>query len=564
MLEDIKATKTPRTPKEKVLQAISYSIILLLAFVFALEFGGPQSQGCSQGGTKTTVAAEVYGDKVTLGEYRSNFRALGFEQRQPDEIKANRLDHLVLQGLVDRALLAHEARKVGFFASEEDAMKRLVDKNSMLITLDTLSPQAQGRNEIGFNVRDEEGNFDEKRAKDTIQFSFARSVSEFAKAQAEEIMAERMREVIRANVKVSPAEVWDAFVRDTDRVTLEYIRFSANYYGKGLTPSDAEVSAWLAANAEIVNKEYEREKARYTGLDKQVRARQILVKWTGEDDAAKADAKKRADALAKKVAAGADFAAVAKASSEDEDTRAAGGDLGYTPRGRRPEPFDPAVFTLAEGAVSPAVEGPGGYYIFKAEQFREGDVPVDEAKHEIATRMYREVKSDELAKAAADKAIAALQGNKSFTEYDRVLAGLPPLKDGVSAPDGEKDPREGDPSAPKAEESVSFGRTENPISGLNSSALVAAAFDLKEESPLAQTPMKLGREYVVYRLKAHALATEGAFTSEEKDRLTQRLSRDKAEEAVKDYVIGLRAQAEKAGALRLHLDALAPEVVPNS
>jgi hypothetical protein len=47
-------------------------IVLTLSAIFLLQFGGPQSQGCSQD-SGAQYAAKVYGDTITLGEMKSAY-----------------------------------------------------------------------------------------------------------------------------------------------------------------------------------------------------------------------------------------------------------------------------------------------------------------------------------------------------------------------------------------------------------------------------------------------------------------------------------------------------------
>ncbi|MCA9601507.1 MAG: peptidylprolyl isomerase [Myxococcales bacterium] len=544
------------TIAEKLGKYVVGFVVLLLAFVFALQFGGPQAQGCTTGGSGKVLAADVYDSKITVGEFRSYQTLLGLDRQSADVRRANRLDEVVLNGLIDRALLAREAKELGFRISNEDALRRIIEKNTLYVTVSTDAPPSLPQGELGFDVKDDKGNFDEKLLKNRIQYQLRRSVNEFAKAQADEILAEHMRDVIRASVRVSPEEIWAEFADETDRANVDYVRFSPSHYLDKAELSDAEIGAWQAAHAEEVDKQYEAQKQRYTGLAKQVKARQIFFAFEGEDEAVKAAAKKKADAARAKAAAGADFASLAKNVSDDKDTKARGGDLGFTPKDRRPAPFDETVFALGEGQVSEVVEGPGGFYVFKAERFREGDVPVEEAKHEIAERLARDAKADALAKAAADKALAFLRAGNTFASLDRDLAGLRPLKDGEEAPADELDPRDELTNAPRSEETGSFGRTDSPISGVNAAPLVEAAFSMDEAAPLAGEPLKLGQDYVVYRLKERTLAKEEDFTDEAKARVADTLRRRKGEEAVKLHLFALRAAANKAGKLRIDVSAV--------
>ena len=87
----------------------------------------------------------------------------------------------------------------------------------------------------------------------------------------------------------------------------------------------------------------------------QVRAAHILVATRGE-----------ADTLLAELAAGADFADLARASSLDASTRPAGGDLGWFPAGYLLVPeVDSVAWALAPGETSGVVESALGYHIVR-------------------------------------------------------------------------------------------------------------------------------------------------------------------------------------------------------
>jgi parvulin-like peptidyl-prolyl isomerase len=94
----------------------------------------------------------------------------------------------------------------------------------------------------------------------------------------------------------------------------------------------------------------------------QVRTSHILIK-TADTDRAKAKAK--AQRLLKRIKAGADFAKLAKANSDDSYSAAKGGDLGFAPKGIWDEPFERVAFGLQAGQVSDVVETTSGYHLIK-------------------------------------------------------------------------------------------------------------------------------------------------------------------------------------------------------
>jgi len=83
----------------------------------------------------------------------------------------------------------------------------------------------------------------------------------------------------------------------------------------------------------------------------------------GKPERSDEEAKKRAEALLARVNEGEDFAALAKAESDDPMAEGTGGLLEDFGRGRMPPEWDKAVFSLKPGQVSPVVPTPSGYEI---------------------------------------------------------------------------------------------------------------------------------------------------------------------------------------------------------
>lgn len=515
------------------------AIIALISLAFILQFG-PQADGLRVSGKD--LAIEVRDRGLTIGDVTASTRLLESSPfgRLPSA------QQRVVNGLVNRELLAQEARKLGFEISDVEAMEYVLDNSAALVTVDANALP------IPIPTKDKDGKIDKELMKNFITNGLRRTPGEFARAQAREQLADRMRKVVSSAVAVSPQETWNAYVGEAERAKIEYFRFRPSFYADAIEPTEAEVKAWIAANQKKVDEEYERLKHKYTGLEKQVRAREILIKLeenaTEEDKAA---AKARAEAVLKKAKAGQDFSKLARENSEEEASKSRGGDLGYTPQNRRPAVFDQTVFALEEGQVSDVVETPQGYYIFKVEGFREGDVPAEEAKLEIGETLLRDELARQQAKKAAADALAAWKGGKSAQAIDRELANLPALADGQAPPEDEVDSR--DSRAPRFEETRSFGRLDSPISGVESGALADLVFEeLTLEQPYVSQPQEVGGEYYIVKLVERERASEEAYTDEVKERIHSGLIQAKRYEAVAMYLRDLRAKADHAKAVRVN------------
>jgi len=93
------------------------------------------------------------------------------------------------------------------------------------------------------------------------------------------------------------------------------------------------------------------------------RAKHILIKWTDTSDAAKKEAREKAQNILKDIRGGADFAAKAREFGTD-GTASRGGDLGWFSSGQMVKPFETAVFSASKpGLLNNLVETEYGYHI---------------------------------------------------------------------------------------------------------------------------------------------------------------------------------------------------------
>lgn len=546
----------------KVQGAVLGTIIVLMSVIFVLEFGRPNGrQGCSGGGA--SFAARVAGTTITEGEFRSAF-VLANGERYPTALaRQNRLKELILDGLVERNLLAREARKMGFRATEDEVMRRLADEGVIYLSRSVNAPASFPGGRMPVDFKDDDGHFDIDNAKRFIQNGLRRSVQEFALSQVEETLAQRMRETIVASVTVSPEEIWDSYVREKERVTLEFIRFSPTYYRDQLQPTDAEVTTWMAANQAAVDAEYTRQRHRFTGLEKQVRARHILIKVASDaSEEVRAAARAKIDALLGRARAGEDFSTLARENSEDTGSAVRGGDLGYNPRGRMVAPFDTAQFALQPGQMSDVVTTDFGFHVIKVEGLREGDVPEAEAKREVADNLYRQAKAGDEARDAATRALAEIRAGKTMEQLDRELSGRPApvaVEPGVEpAPEAPpEDDERTDPYRPRLQDTRPFARGDQPIPGAaDSGPLARAAYEMTSAQPLPTAPFRLGEDYLVFRLKERVDAVRTELTDDDRARLTDGLLATKQAEALATFVRRLRAAAESAGDVRINEEVL--------
>src|SRR5262249_43204535 len=153
-----------------------------------------------------------------------------------------------------------------------------------------------------------------------------------------------------------------------------------------------------------IKKVYEERKLLYQKQEKSVQARRILIEL--KKDAAEpevAAARAKLDSAKKTLDSGTRFADVARTTSEDQQTRGKGGDLGWRKKGFTDFGTDveAKVFAAKQGDLIGPERTERGLELIKVEGFREGDISLGQARTELATDLYRTEKAKELAQNAA-------------------------------------------------------------------------------------------------------------------------------------------------------------------
>ncbi len=131
----------------------------------------------------------------------------------------------------------------------------------------------------------------------------------------------------------------------------------------------------------------------------EVNARHILIRPEDDSDGAKEAARRQAEQLLAELAAGADFAELAKEHSDDPGSGAAGGELGWFGRGRMVEPFEKAAFAAAVGEIVGPVESQFGYHIIQVTDRKEAEGDeFEQAKEDLRQQLLQQKNRERLNK----------------------------------------------------------------------------------------------------------------------------------------------------------------------
>jgi peptidyl-prolyl cis-trans isomerase D len=461
--------------------AIIYVMFGVIIAVFVLSFGPGGSHGCSPGAGAATYAVRVGNNSLSEQDFR--FAYLAVTQGQT---RAPQLRELVMHGLIDRELLAQQAEKLGIDVSQKEVEDMIAEGRMIVI--------GYPRNVEGLVFKN--GKFDYEKLKAMSQNQLGVSVLHFIEIERRELLAEKMRELLRLSAKVSPDEVKSQFVTDQLQVNLEYARFSQRRFEDDSEATPAEIDAYVKAHADELKKAYEDRAFLYKKVDKQVRARHVRVDVA--KDAAPAEvaaAQKQIEGAQVRLKSGTAFADVAKSLSSDEHDKKRGGLIGWRKKGFTGfgAALDDKVFAAKKGDVVGPVRTERGFELVLVEDFREGDVPLEVAEREMAEEKVHEERAHNAAKAEADKVMERLKKGEK-------LESILPKDTGEDK--GEKSPLAKLVEAPKLQETGLFSRHGDMIQDIGvSKELAKKAFELKQGE--IGGPYETAGGWVIVRVKEH-------------------------------------------------------------
>lgn len=124
----------------------------------------------------------------------------------------------------------------------------------------------------------------------------------------------------------------------------------------------------------------------------------------GEKDLTDEEALSKAKDLRAKLVAGADFATLAKADSDDTGSAAKGGDLGTFRHGQMVPPFDHAAFSAPIGEVTEPIRTDFGYHLIKITS--RANKTFEEAKPDIEKQMKPKMTREALEKIKAEAPVS--------------------------------------------------------------------------------------------------------------------------------------------------------------
>ena len=340
-------------------------------------------------------------EEVTQEDFRAAFEQARQQQRQalgdafdPREFESADNKRKVLDQLLDQKVLALGAKRAGIVVGNAAVQKMIAS-------------------EPAFQV-------DGKFSPEQYQMLLASQVPAISPLQFQEQQRERLRMLL------VPQAIGDSdFVTEGEQARMWKLLGETRDIGIALLPpvaedtapvTEAQVKAWYdghksdfkqpeqvsleyveidgatlpvaaAPDEAALRKRYEAEKSRFMSPEQRVVAHILIAADAGADAATQKKAEEKAAALAKQAREGADFAALARANSDDPGSKDAGGELPpFAQDGSMVKPFEDAAFAMQAGEIRGPVKSDFGYHVLQLKQVNPGTGrSFEEVRGELAT-----------------------------------------------------------------------------------------------------------------------------------------------------------------------------------
>lgn len=394
------SSRAVRTIKIVLLSMVALSMVVYLIPGFGSGGSGSQDQ----------IVAEIGKSALTIQDVRQRLQMLMRNRQVPKEMVEMYAEQ-TLNGLINERVMAYEAERLGFEVTPEDMLRNLQVMAPMLFQ----NGQFIGKEQYAALLREQD-----------------LSISEFEASTRVQLLVSKLANLVSQGVVVTPEEIARAYQSRNEKAKLEYISLPPDKYRSEVNVSPDEISRYYQGNKatyqvpekrsfvllvideakvaqRVVAPEAELRRYYQASLDQfrtpdRVHVRHILLKTTGLSKEEEPKVKAKAEELLKKLKAGADFAELAKANSDDPGSGAKGGDVGWIVKGQTVPNFENTAFALKPKELSGVVSTEYGFHIIQALEKEPARVkPFDEVKDQLAQE-WKKAKLRETVEKLADQA----------------------------------------------------------------------------------------------------------------------------------------------------------------
>jgi peptidyl-prolyl cis-trans isomerase D len=293
---------------------------------------------------------------------------------------------------------------------------------------------------------------------------------------------------------------------EPETVVLEYLELDA-----------ATLEVPVSVDESTLRQRYEEQKTRYVEPEQRLASHVLISVEANADAEAQKAAQAKAQSIAEQARApGADFAALAKANSDDPGSKNTGGDLGWIEKGVTDAAFEAALYAMQPGTISDPVKGADGWHVIQLREVKaETGKPFEEVRAEIE-REYLDGERERQFSELAGKLIDVIYRDPSTLATASAEFKLP------------------------IKRTERFSREGGPGIAANPDVLRAAFSDPVLIDRAASDPIDIGQSHsVVVRVAEHTPATPRKFED----------VREQVREALLAERIAAKAREDAAAAL---------------
>jgi len=354
---------------------------------FVARVEGPRKLFGLMAGQVRDIDAKTFQDR--FNRLRGNEQASKGKEFDAVAFQSPENKRKVLEGMIDEQLLSLAAERAGIVASDAAVMRTIAAQQAF---------QANGKFDPNTYAEVLQRNgltsasYEKITRDDLVNLFVQRELAETELSSESELEAlvklDRQTRDVRFLGLAPPPPVaipteaqvlaWynahKANYRSQESVAVEYVEIDAS-----------NMSVDSVADEATLRQKYQDEKLKFGSTDQRFASHILVALPEKATPAQEAAALAKARGLAAQArASGADFAAIARASSDDVGTKEAGGDLGPVEKGVFGDAFDAAFDALKPGQVSQPVKLPDGYHVLWFRELTKGDAkPFEEVRDQL-------------------------------------------------------------------------------------------------------------------------------------------------------------------------------------
>lgn len=385
--------------RDKAQGWIAWVIVGLICIPFALwgvqEYLGPDPN---------VTVIEINGQEIglqtfTIEHQRTRYRLGGIVEETPEVSQAIRTQ--TIERLVRDELMAQVSAGQGLRISDEQLALAIQGEQAFQVN-GQYSPEAYERAIAteGYSP----GSFENVLRRSLVAEQLASGIMETAFSSAQDVDRVTRLELERRSfwtlsiepekfekVDVSDAELKTYFdankadFRTAERVKTAFVKLSRAALADAIDVSEDTLRTMFESRVDAYR------------APEELEASHILIEVASDaDEATVAAAREQVEKAQARLAAGEDFALVAKEMSADPGSAEEGGSLGSFGRGVMDPAFEAAAFSQEVGVVGSAARTPFGFHLIRVDSKKGGGVPTFEQVRKEVLAEFRAEEADKL------------------------------------------------------------------------------------------------------------------------------------------------------------------------